>query len=209
MKIKTKSLLRKEEYLTLSKLSINGRILDVGGSTLSGYHELIKGEHTFVVGNIDDKYGIDINFDAQKVWPFDKASFDGVLFINLLEHLFDYNIAISESYRVLKDGGIVAGVVPFMFNVHGSPNDYFRYTASSLEMLFKLTGFNSISVKELGSGAFSVIYHNLIGFVRWNWLASVLIPIMRLLDKVIMLIKPDNKMSAKYMPLGYYFEARK
>lgn len=209
MKLATKSFLRIEEYNALSKLLIDGKILDVGGSNMSGYHELIKGEHQIITGNIDIRYGADVEFDAQKNWPFKDSEFDGVLFVNVLEHLYGYKKAIEESNRVLKSGGIVAGVVPFMFNIHGSPNDYFRYTKSALENMFADAGFESIQVKELGSGGFSIIYHVLIGFVRWNWMARGLIWIFKNFDKAVFKLRPNNKMSAEFMPLGYYFEAKK
>ncbi|MBP6946044.1 MAG: methyltransferase domain-containing protein [Candidatus Pacebacteria bacterium] len=205
----TKSFLRREEYKALSKLSIDGAILDVGGSKKSGYHELIQGSHTITTGNINESYGTDVIFNAEDAWPFENASFDGVLFINLLEHLYKYENAVREASRVLKSGGVVVGVVPFMFNVHGSPNDYFRYTRSTLERLFTENGFTHIEVRELGTGAFSVIYHCLLGFVRWNWLATPLIALCRSLDGFIKFLKPDNLLSQKQMPLGYYFEARK
>lgn len=205
----TKSFLRREEYKALEELSIDGAILDVGGSKKSGYHELIKGAHTVTTGNIDESYGIDVVFDAQKTWPFSEASFDGVLLINILEHLYHYDVALQETYRVLKNGGVVAGVVPFMFNVHASPNDYFRYTKSTLLKVLHDQGFKDVRVTELGTGAFSVIYHCLLGFVRWDWLATPLIAFFGGIDKLIFYLKPDNKMSVKEMPLGYYFEARK
>lgn len=205
----TKSFFRREEYKALAQLSIDGKILDVGGSKKSGYHELIKGEHTITTGNINEAYGIDVVFDAQEPWPFPDGSFDGVLLVNLIEHLYHYDIAIQEAHRVLKEGGIVAGVVPFMFNVHGSPNDYFRYTKSALLNIFGEYGFKDIVVTELGTGAFSVIYHCLLGFIRWNWMATPLIALFGGIDRLILRLKPDNKMSAKEMPLGYYFEAIK
>ncbi len=207
--MKTKSLLRKEEYKALSNLTIEGKILDVGGSKNSGYLELIKGDHDIVVGNINESYGIDIIFDAEERWPFTDEEFSGVLLMNILEHLYSYRMAVDESYRVLRKGGVVAGVVPFMFNVHGSPSDYFRYTRFSLERIFKDAGFQEVKVSSLGTGAFSVIYHNLIGFVRWYWLADILMSLAMKLDNFVALIKPNNKMSAEFMPLGYYFEARK
>lgn len=206
---RTKSFLRREEYVALSRLSIDGNVLDVGGSQKSGYHELIKGNHTITTGNIDASYGIDVVFDAEAPWPFPDASFDGVLFVNILEHLYRYDIAIEEACRVLKEGGIVAGVVPFMFNVHGSPNDYFRYTKSALLWVFGERGFKNMQVTELGTGAFSVMYHCLLGFMRFNWLATPLIAFFGGIDRFILLLKPNNKMSAKEMPLGYYFEAKK
>lgn len=205
----TKSFFRREEYKALAKLAIDGKILDVGGSKKSGYHELIKGDHAITTGNIDDSYGIDVVFDAQEAWPFPDASFDGVLLVNLLEHLYRYDIALDEAHRVLKEGGIVAGVVPFMFNVHASPNDYFRYTKSALLKIFGERGFKDVRVTELGTGAFSIIYHALLGFVRWQWLATPLIALFGGIDKLILALKPDNKMSVKEMPLGYYFEARR
>ena len=209
MTYRTKSFLRREEYKMLSQLSIDGTILDVGGSQKSGYHELIKGNHIITTGNINESYGIDVVFDAEKSWPFPDTSFDGVLLVNLLEHLYRYDIALDEAYRVLKVGGTVVGVVPFMFNVHGSPSDYFRYTKSMLLNTLGDRGFKNVRVTELGTGAFSVIYHCLLGFVRWNWLATPLIALFGGIDRLILRLKPDNKMSAKEMPLGYYFEATK
>ncbi|HEV7121469.1 MAG TPA: methyltransferase domain-containing protein [Candidatus Paceibacterota bacterium] len=207
MRFKTKSFLRRAEYARLAQITVEGAILDVGGSKKSGYHELIGGKHVITTGNIDAAYGADVLFDAQQAWPFEEGSFDCVLFMNVLEHLYRYDKAVSEAYRVLRVGGRVVGVVPFMFNVHGSPNDYFRYTRSMLEQMFAERGFADAHIEELGTGAFSVIYHALIGFVRWNWLADVLIPAASGLDYLVARVKPGNKMSAAHMPLGYYFEA--
>lgn len=205
----TKSFLRREEYKALSKLSIDGAILDVGGSKKSGYHELIQGTHTITTGNINESYGTDVIFNAEETWPFPGSSFDGVLFVNLLEHLYRYDAAMKEAVRVLKPGGTLAGVVPFMFNVHGSPNDYFRYTKSTLVRLLTEQGFRDIQVRELGTGAFSVIYHCLLGFIRWHWLATPMIAFFGGIDRLILRIKPNNLLSVAQMPLGYYFEAKK
>ncbi len=209
MKLYTKSFLRIEEYIALSKLIINGLILDVGGSKRSGYHELIKGEHKIITGNIDESYDIDVKFDAQSKWPFCDSNFDGVLMVNILEHLISYENAVSEGFRVLKNKGVIAGVVPFMFNIHASPNDYFRYTKPALQNIFTKAGFSQVVVEELGSGGWSVIYHVLIGFIRWNWLAYILMKCAYYLDKATKIIRPNNKMDKIHMPLGYFFLATK
>ena len=209
MVYKTKSFLRREEYKMLSKLYADGDILDVGGSKKSGYHELILGEHKIITGNIDPSCDADVLFDAEKVWPFGNSQFSCVLFVNVLEHLFDYKFAVGEGYRVLKSGGKVAGVVPFMLNIHGTPNDYFRYTKSALQKILSTAGFKSIRIKELGSGAFGVTYSALVGFIRWQWLASPVISICKFLDKMVLRLRLSDKMTGKNMPLGYYFEAIK
>jgi SAM-dependent methyltransferase len=158
MTYKTKSLFRREEYKALSRLSIDGAILDVGGSKKSGYHELIKGDHTITTGNIDASYGADIIFDAQEPWPYEAGSFDGVLLVNLLEHLYHYEVAIEESFRVLKPGGKIVVVVPFFFPAHPSPHDYWRFTGEALAKILAEAGFRDSKVTPLGSGVFSARY---------------------------------------------------
>lgn len=205
----TKSFLRREEYRELAGRSIDGRILDIGGSKGSGYHELIRGTHTIVTGNLDMSYGADIAFDAQERWPFADGSFDAVLFMNVLEHLYHHREALAEAARVLRKDGRILGSVPFLFNVHGSPDDYFRYTKSALEKLLSDAGFTDIVVTPLGTGAWSVVYHTLIGFVLWDWMATPAIAFFRGLDRLLWSIKPHNRMSAEYFPLGYFFEAKR
>lgn len=209
MTSKTMSFLRRAEYERLAQLSIDGTILDIGGSKKSGYHELIGGMHEIVTGNIESSYGIDIIFDAERIWPCHGQSLDGVLFVNVLEHLYRPRAALIEASRVMRPGAIVAGVVPFMFNIHTSPNDYYRYTRFALEQMLREQGFTAIMVEELGTGAFSVIYQCLIAIIRWNWLANLLIPLVDGIDRLISVIKPGNFMSARFMPLGYYFEAKR
>lgn len=202
------SFLRRLEYQELAKLTIDGTILDIGGSKKSGYHELLKGSHTITTANIDASYGTDLLFDAEEVWPISDASYAGVLFVNVLEHLYRYEHALTEAKRVLQPGGTVAGVVPFLLNVHSGPRDYFRYTRFALERMLTDAGFKEVQVRELGTGAFSVIYQTLLSFVRWSWLASLLIPLFAGLDRVADTMKPHSALSKGFMPLGYYFEAK-
>jgi uncharacterized protein YbaR (Trm112 family)/SAM-dependent methyltransferase len=68
--------------------------------------------------------------------PFLPGSFDGVWVCAVLEHLENPFQVSSEIYRILKPGGFVLVSAPFMFPLHGSPHDYFRYTASGLRSVF-------------------------------------------------------------------------
>jgi SAM-dependent methyltransferase len=49
--------------------------------------------------------------DAQAL-PYLDSSFDAVILFDVLEHLRDVNLAVSEIARVLRPGGIVHGFVP-------------------------------------------------------------------------------------------------
>ena len=208
---KTISLLRELEYRELSEIAINGQILDLGGDRRSGYHELIKGRPDFSVVNLNDQCGPDLNFNLEEKFPLAADSFEGILCLNVLEHIFNFKNVIEESHRVLKPDGRFIGAVPFLFNIHGSPDDYFRYTRSALGKLLSQAGFREIEIKELGGGLFSVIFQLKFGLYRfcpivktfYLWLDKILIS--GFLNK----IRPGNHLSQKHLPLGYFFCAKK
>src|SRR3989338_715106 len=96
------SILRELQYEKLTRLSLDGEVLDLGGSTISGYHELIKGDHHITTVNIDKSHGCDLVFDIEKRFPLEKGKFDHVLCINTLEHVYDFRNVMAESHRVLR-----------------------------------------------------------------------------------------------------------
>lgn len=208
------SLLRTLEYQEISKLKINGKILDLGGDRRSGYHELIKGEHEIFVVNINKECGADFNFDIEQKFPLASETYDAILCLNVLEHIFNYQNVLNESYRVLREKGKFIGAVPFLFNVHGSPDDYFRYTKSALERMFRQSGFREVKIKELGSGLFSVIYQLKFGIYRPDIMKIIARKYHLLLDKILIhqilkSIRPSHHLSEKHLPLGYFLIAEK
>lgn len=68
--------------------------------------------------------------------PFVDASFDGVLCLNVLEHVRDPFRVAREIVRVLKPGGRVYCVVPFLQPRHGYPSHYYNMTSEGLKNLF-------------------------------------------------------------------------
>lgn len=64
--------------------------------------------------------------------------------MNILEHVYNYNLFLPEVYRILKPDGILVGCVPFLIPYHAVPDDYFRYTHSSLERILRQTGFDNV-----------------------------------------------------------------
>jgi SAM-dependent methyltransferase len=55
----------------------------------------------------------------------------------VLEHVHDPESVIRESYRVLKNGGCIYSVLPFIQGYHASPLDYQRYTSQGIRQLHK------------------------------------------------------------------------
>ena len=69
--------------------------------------------------------------------PFADASFDAVLSLNVLEHVKDPFQAAREIMRVLKPGGEVFVVAPFLQPLHGYPHHYYNMTGEGLVNLFE------------------------------------------------------------------------
>ncbi len=83
--------------------------------------------------------------------PFRDACFDAVICLNVLEHVKDPFKAAREITRVLKPGGRLYCVVPFLQPVHGYPHHYYNMTAQGLSNLFA-RHFQMQRQEVLGSG---------------------------------------------------------
>lgn len=154
----TPSLLRLAEHQALSSVTLSGSVLDLGGEAGSEYLSYIKGDFTVTSLNLDPSATPDIMHDLEEPLPIADASYDHVLLINVLEHIFGYRALLEEAVRVLRPGGQIVIIVPFLFPIHPSPGDYWRFTRQTLEKELELLGLLDVRVRPLGSGLFSVRY---------------------------------------------------
>ena len=152
------SLLRIEEHKALNSLDLNGSILDIGGDKRSEYLSFIKGNHTITTINLDEKSKPDIVHDLEKPMLIRKEQYDHVLMINVLEHIFNYRSRLEEAIRVIKPGGTMVIIVPFLFPIHPSPNDYHRFTAQTLQKELEILKAKDIQIQALGRGVFTARY---------------------------------------------------
>lgn len=74
---------------------------------------------------------VDIVADISKL-PFEDGVVDGVICEHVLEHVPDPSAVVAEIHRVLKPGGIVYVVIPFVMSFHSSPYDYYRWSKLGL-----------------------------------------------------------------------------
>lgn len=79
--------------------------------------------------------------------PIREGLCDLVLCENVLEHVSEPMPAAKELWRVLRLGGDLFVVTPFMFPIHDPPNDFFRYTAYALVRMF--SDFGNVSVHSV------------------------------------------------------------
>jgi SAM-dependent methyltransferase len=96
------------------------RLLNLG----AGFRSTPAG---FVSVDRDRFPGIQIQADVARL-PFRDRSVDGILCEMVLEHVPEADAARAELGRVLRPGGRLFLVLPFLWPFHGSPGDYRRWT---------------------------------------------------------------------------------
>ncbi len=77
---------------------------------------------------------VDVVFDGYRM-PVPSHSIDLIFSTSVLEYVEHLPLALSEMGRVLKPGGRVIWVVPFMSHTHGAPFDFHRPTRFGWEAL--------------------------------------------------------------------------
>ncbi|MBT4209323.1 MAG: methyltransferase domain-containing protein [Candidatus Komeilibacteria bacterium] len=203
------SLFRKLTYDKLSKLKLDGQILDLGGIRKADYHKLIKGQHNIKVVNIDGDAKADFSFDLENKFPIENDSYNNIICLNVLEHIFDYQNVVDESFRILKSGGEIINVTPFLLNIHECPNDYWRYTKQSLHKIFAKAGFKEIEITEIGTGLFGAVYQLKFGFFKIDIIRKIFMTVYVFMDRVLKLVRPNSFITARHMPLGFFVRAKK
>lgn len=133
--------------------NLSGDLLDIGCGS-KPYHSLFN-VHSYLGLELDSETARKKNF-ANKFYdgvhfPFSNESFDSALCNQVLEHVFNPDIFLSEIARVLKPGGKLLLTVPFVWDEHEQPYDYARYSSFGLRALLEKQGFNYIEYKKLGA----------------------------------------------------------
>jgi SAM-dependent methyltransferase len=147
----------------------NGRLLDIGCGN--------KPYALYFKEVIDEYVGCDIVQSSENIVDyicpanqlcFDDASFNTVFSTQVLEHVADSKGMIKEAYRVLNKGGHVLFTVPFSWELHEEPYDFFRFSKYGLKALFEEQGFEIISIKSNGGkwAAISQLWLNVLFSTR-------------------------------------------
>ena len=145
--------------------------------------------------------------DLEKYPNIIEKKFKNVFLMNVLEHIKKYNNCLKNSYDFLDENSNLYGTTPFIFKIHPSPNDYFRFTGQLIEESLFEIGFKEIKVLTLGTGISVCFYSMIFEFTKKiPFLNIFLFPFFLLIDKFIEYFTPNFKNN---YPLGYFFYAKK
>lgn len=138
-----------------------GRLLDVGCG-VRPYRLLYdrRVEQSFgmdVPHSLHGLRAVDVVASAGHI-PFQDASFDTVLCTNVIEHVSDPDVVLSEIGRVLKPGGVLLLTAPFLYALHEQPYDFQRFTIYWLKERLGRYGFEILRTQAQGGFGTAVLF---------------------------------------------------
>ena len=197
----------------LNKVEISGKIIDLGaGTPKASYNRFLRFKKPFNVTYTDfyeeGENLVKLNLEEKYSLPDD--NFDNILCFNALEHVYNYQNVVTESYRILKDGGTFIGATPFICSYHPSPNDFFRYSKDAIDKIFSKVGFKMEKMVYLGFGPFTASFSQWGNLIPNNFFLKIIKLVLLIphiaLDLLLNLI---TKRFQNNYPLGYLYIFKK
>jgi len=140
-------------FADLERASVHahGRLLDVGCGN-KPYERMFTcrvSEHIGCDVVQSSQHRVDVICPATSL-SFGDSSFDTVLCTQVIEHVVDHKQLLSESFRVLKSGGVLILSGPMYWPLHEEPHDFFRFTKHGLKYLLEEAGFVNLEIVNNG-----------------------------------------------------------
>jgi SAM-dependent methyltransferase len=134
--------------------NFRGSVLDVGCGQSPYRHLIEKYASNYTGIDIVDADKFDYNnsqivpFNGEDI-PFESETFDSLICTEVLEHVFKHQKLVDEMFRVMRPGAFGFLTVPWSARFHYIPYDFFRYTPSSLKIIF--SKFDEIQILNRGT----------------------------------------------------------
>ena len=161
--------------------------------------------------------GVRIIGDAQALGIRD-AAFEVVLCTEVLEHLPEPQRAIDEMFRVLEPGGELLLTTRFLFPLHDTPHDYFRFTKYGLRHLLRRFEIVELQEETTSVGTLAVLLQRLgmqAETLRWTPLRALWLLAAQVMRPLAFLITAEYGDSRRrraergIMTSGYHVACRK
>ncbi len=118
------------------------RALEVGSRLDYGGYRAIADLHggfsEYVGVDIEEGPGVDVVCEAERlVERFGTEAFDAVITTELIEHVRDWRLVVSNLKNVCRPGGIIIVTTRSKgYGYHAAPYDFWRYELSDMENIF-------------------------------------------------------------------------
>jgi len=184
---------------------LRGKVIDLAGGGKNNYFDCLNlRDVDYINADIKSAPGVDLVLDLTKPLPLENNYFDSALLFNCLYIFEDPARVLREIPRVIKPGGFLLLITPFVFNEAPEPTDYWRFTSQGLRKVLSESGFNDIKIIPFGE-RFSASVYLLNKFLVLNFLRPLFYLSAILLDKLV----PSSVKKNHPCPLGYLAIAQK
>lgn len=131
-----------------SGITAGAKVLDYGCADAPYRSELPEGT-SYIGADIAGNPVADITLADDGSIPLEDASVDLVLSTQVLEHVNDPALYLSESFRVLRPGGSLVLSTHGIMYYHPDPGDHWRWTRTGLEKIVEAAGFQVRAMRGL------------------------------------------------------------
>jgi SAM-dependent methyltransferase len=154
-------------------------------------------------------FQLDHEVDLNEKLALPSKSYDTVLLSDVLEHIAEPDLLMSELARITKPNGHIIVGVPFMYSVHEKPHDYHRYTRFKLSHFASKHGLIEHRIDEVG-GALDVWCDLSAKLAHFAWPPLAALPYAFWnAARRVPILKKMNRVSSWKFPLAYIAVFRK
>ena len=146
-----------------------GRLLDVGCGG-GPYRDMFSNVSSYVGLDITLHSNVDVAGDGQAL-PFIDNCFDTILCNEVLEHVPEPSLLMSEIARALKPGGFLLLTTPQTWGLHHEPHDYYRYTHYGLRHQAEKAGLQVVSITPT-CGVWATATQRIVDTIAHNFAAG-------------------------------------
>ncbi len=153
---------------------------------------------------------LDYVMDLNCALSFADESFDTILLIDVLEHIYKPAQLLAEAGRILRRGGHCIIGVPFFYWLHERPFDFHRYTEFALRRMCESAGLEVIDLTPYGGvpEILMDITGKCIAAAKLHRAARVYMSACCALQKLRALAAVSERTAALF-PLGYVLAAQR
>ncbi|HTH49878.1 MAG TPA: class I SAM-dependent methyltransferase [Candidatus Limnocylindria bacterium] len=130
---------------------VRGRLFDYGCGG-APYRSLFTGLTEYVRADVTPGPNVDRLLPTNGLTDEPPGHYDAVLSTQVLEHVLDPAAYLRECARILRPGGRLLVTTHGLFEEHGCPYDFHRWTARGLELAVTAAGLEVESCSKLTGG---------------------------------------------------------
>ena len=133
--------------------------------------------------------------------------FDKIICIEVLEHVPNYELALSNIYKLLNNNGMILASTPWIIPLHDLPYDFHRLTWFEIKRILQNNKYEEILIECRGNYADSILALGVRGLLSPTIQGKIISVLFVILTSF--LPKPKRYSDLQFSTIGYIYRAKK